>query len=72
MDIEEKQRRADHDFVYDSLTGLYNLDTFKRCVASFLEKQEKSEKFALLYTDITHFERVNNLYGTGRDRKSVV
>jgi len=41
LDIEEKQRRADHDFVYDSLTGLYNLDTFKRCVASFLEKQEK-------------------------------
>lgn len=66
MDIEEKQCRMDHDFVYDSLTGLYNLDTFKGCVAVFLEQQEKSEKFALLYTDITHFERVNNLYGTGR------
>lgn len=49
--------------MYDSLTGIYNLDTFKKCVKKFLDCQEEGTKFALLYTDITHFERVNNLYG---------
>lgn len=52
------------DCMYDSLTGVYNLDTFKACVSEFLKFQEEGTKFALLYTDITHFERVNNLYGT--------
>lgn len=49
--------------MYDSLTGIYNLDTFKECVKKFLDHQEEEAKYALLYTDITHFERVNNLYG---------
>lgn len=48
---------------YDSLTGLYNLDTFKAIVNQFLKLQDKKDHFALLYTDIAHFERVNNLYG---------
>lgn len=66
METEKTQYAEGIECVYDSLTGLYNLDTFKKCVRSFLEKQDRSLKFALLYTDITHFERVNNLYGTGR------
>lgn len=48
---------------YDSLTGLYNLDTFKTGVTAFLKQQKADAHFALLYTDIAHFERVNNLYG---------
>nr|MBP3598441.1 EAL domain-containing protein [Eubacterium sp.] len=48
---------------YDSLTGIYDLDTFKVKTSSVLNSQDSELKFALLYTDITHFERVNNLYG---------
>lgn len=48
---------------YDSLTGLYDLDTFKTVVQRFLKEQNPKTHFALLYTDITHFERINNLYG---------
>ncbi len=48
---------------YDSLTGIYDLDTFKRSAAARLKTQGRDVQFALLYTDITHFERVNNLYG---------
>lgn len=40
--------------MYDSLTGIYNLDTFKEEVSKFLKLQEEESKFALLYTDITH------------------
>lgn len=50
--------------VYDSLTGLYNLDTFKKGVQAFLKNPVQSGGDALLYTDIAHFERVNNLYGS--------
>lgn len=49
---------------YDSLTGLYNLDTFKTGVKAILSDKDLKAQFALLYTDITHFERINNLYGT--------
>lgn len=49
---------------YDSLTGLYNLDTFKTGVQAILSDEDQKARFALLYTDIAHFERVNNLYGT--------
>lgn len=47
----------------DSLNGLYNLDMFKSSVEDFLQRQEDGTHFALLYTDIAHFERINNLYG---------
>lgn len=50
--------------VYDSLTGLYNLDTFKKGVEALLKSSVNRGGNALLYTDITHFERVNNLYGS--------
>ncbi len=49
--------------VYDSLTGIYNLDTFKRGVEVLLGSERTLSGSALLCTDITHFERVNNLYG---------
>lgn len=48
---------------YDSLTGLYNLDTFKAGMKKILDDGDQKARLALLYTDITHFERVNNLYG---------
>lgn len=48
----------------DSLTGLYYLDVFKRHVREFLREQGPEKHFALLFTDISHFERINNLYGS--------
>lgn len=47
---------------YDELTGLYKLDVFKRKVENILQK-ENVGKFALICTDISNFERVNNVYG---------
>lgn len=64
MENEGKPSMDGIGCMYDSLTGIYNLDTFKEEVSKFLKLQDEGSKFALLYTDITHFERVNNLYGT--------
>lgn len=50
---------------YDSLTGLYHLDTFKTNMKQYLKEQDSESHLALLYTDIAHFERINNLYGRG-------
>ncbi len=60
---DEKSYREGTVCKYDPLTGVYNLDTFKKGVRAFLKKQKDQSKYALLYTDITHFGRVNNLYG---------
>lgn len=51
------------DCSYDSLTGMYDLDTFKRRAEELLREKGNKDAFVLIYTDITHFERVNNLYG---------
>lgn len=64
MEYNENPGLAGEDCEYDHLTGLYNLDTFKQKVWNFLKEQNGEKNFALLYTDITHFERVNNLYGS--------
>lgn len=48
---------------YDSLTGIYNLGAFKECVGKFFELENEQSRYALLYTNISHFERINNLYG---------
>ena len=47
----------------DSLTGLYLLEYFKEEVKRILNDAQQDERFVMLCTDITHFERVNNLYG---------
>lgn len=47
----------------DHLTGLYTLDSFKEKTAQFLWNVDKEKHYALLYTDITNFEKLNNLYG---------
>ncbi len=56
----------DHDYeLYDSLTGLYNLESYKKAVKKYLE-ENPGKKYAMICTNITHFERVNNLYGIVR------
>ncbi|MBO5487944.1 MAG: EAL domain-containing protein [Eubacterium sp.] len=54
-----------HDSQYDTLTGLYNIDSFKVEVRKSLEVEETSF-LALICTNVSHFERVNNLYGMKR------
>ncbi len=48
---------------FDSLTGLLTLDTFKVQTKSLLQSGIIEEKYALICTDVSHFEKVNNLYG---------
>lgn len=47
----------------DSLTGLYLLEYFKEKVGHILERSGEDDKYVMLCTDVTHFERINNLYG---------
>ncbi len=63
MKLDDMPQSEDYESECDSLTGLYNLDRFKNGVEDFLKRQGDDTRFALLYTDIAHFERINNLYG---------
>lgn len=51
---------------YDALTGLYNLDYFKDTLRLYLKHTKPNSEYALLYTDIVNFEKLNNLYGMQR------
>lgn len=48
---------------YDMVTGLLHLDEFKRRFEILLKKPDKGISLALICTDISNFEMVNNLYG---------
>lgn len=72
MNQSTKPYMKDIECTYDSLTGLYNLDTFKAGIEAFLKLQDRDSHYALLYTDIAHFERVNNLYGNSRADRLLV
>ena len=52
-----------HTEQYDQLTGVLVLDYFKSLVQLFLNQASEDKQFALFCTDITHFEKLNNLYG---------
>ena len=56
----------------DSLTGLYLLEYFKEKVEHFLKKSDKDENYVMLCTDVTHFERINNLYGLKQADKMLI
>lgn len=58
QDLEKQDR-------YDALTGMYTLEAFKEEFPQHFIPLE-NEKYAMIYTDVTHFERVNNLYGLKR------
>lgn len=61
--IENMAYDTAHPEQYDYLTGLYTLDYFKTMTANFLQHANTQRHYALLYTDITNFEKLNNLYG---------
>lgn len=48
---------------YDMVTGLLHLDEFKKRAEIIMKKPEKGVSLALICTDISNFEMVNNLYG---------
>ncbi len=52
-----------HQENHDLLTGLFTLDYFKETLKLFLQHTKEGSQYALLYTDITNFEKLNNLYG---------
>lgn len=56
VDIKEQDR-------YDTVTGLLHLDAFKEKVEEHLKQAELDISYAMICTDISNFERVNNLYG---------
>lgn len=48
---------------YDDVTGLLTLDLFKKQAREIFDKERDMVQYALICTDINHFERVNNIYG---------
>lgn len=48
---------------YDTVTGLLHLDPFKKKVREYILAPLQEGLLALLCTDISNFEKVNNLYG---------
>ncbi|RDU22034.1 putative bifunctional diguanylate cyclase/phosphodiesterase [Anaerosacchariphilus polymeriproducens] len=47
---------------YDSLTGIYNRDTFFRKTKEMLN-QNKNEKYVLIHWDVERFKVINDLFG---------
>lgn len=48
---------------YDMITGLLYLERFKKLTQRHLTDKSRRESCALLCTDISNYEKVNNLYG---------
>ena len=55
-DIKEQDK-------YDTVTGVLHLDAFKKKVEKQIRQSEPDISYAMICTDISNFERVNNLYG---------
>ncbi len=51
---------------YDTMTGLADRPSFQHQLASCIEEAKaKSSHFALLYVDLDHFKRINQIFGPG-------
>lgn len=58
--LAENMKRQDD---YDVITGLLNLDGFKKMAEQRLLDPRSNASYAMLCTDISNYEKVNNLYG---------
>lgn len=58
---EEISERLEHMKNYDTMTGLSTLYKFKRDAAWLME--EKPQRYAVVYWDITNFKFINETYG---------
>lgn len=56
LDMKREQK-------YDMVTGLLHLDEFKKRAETIIKRPDKGFSLALICTDISNFEMVNNLYG---------
>ena len=56
-----------HDEItYDTMTGLADRPSFQHRLAGCIaEAKENSSHFALLYVDLDHFKRINQIFGPG-------
>ncbi len=62
--VEDIEKRRGDDF--DALTGVYTLDAFKKELGRMMGERKPDVRYALIATDVSHFEKVNNLYGLKR------
>lgn len=61
--IKLRSRQEAHEYTYiDKLTGAWNLNKFILEVDNFLKKS-RTEKYALIYSDIEKFKYFNDTYG---------
>lgn len=65
QEMSMKQMATDlkHQSRFDSVTGLLHLDIFKRQMKQKLQDSNGQKRYALICTDISNFEKMNNLYG---------
>ena len=59
------KKKIDRLTNYDIVTGRYRFDKFKDMLRMLLDELDKTSmtQYALLYTDISNFKRINSIYG---------
>jgi diguanylate cyclase len=65
--LRDEVKRARHESLIDSLTGLHNRRAFDQALADCLAKASHAgtRRPCLLLSDIDHFKRINDTYGHG-------
>lgn len=63
-DLEEANRELKHMAEQDALTGIYNRRMFQEIISSEFSRCTRYERpLALIFFDIDHFKKVNDIYG---------
>ena len=60
-EVQEK-KRLEHERDYDSLTGLCNLDTFRKEVENILDEKDIGQ-CAMIMLDLDSFKGINDRFG---------
>ncbi len=62
--VAQRERRSRHDALHDYLTGLPNRGFFEQALRRAVQRAgERGEQLALLFLDLDHFKRINDLHG---------
>lgn len=62
--LREKEKEIEKLAYYDHLTGLANRTLFYNMADKFLEEAKRNgSKLGLMFIDIDHFKRINDMYG---------
>lgn len=62
-DCQSADRTIDRLINYDKLTGMPNLNKFRKIAEETLKKESDPEKLSLIYYDINNFKYINEKYG---------